>query len=287
MAIHRDEIISPQPFRTFDPMIETSRLKVKSLKLLSAGHLPGRTMQRSRAVFNHWAFVYIAGGGGYYKAGSAPRQRVEAGTLFCFFPGAVFDYGPDSGGYWDEYYFTVEGARVDEWLDNWYTEPETVKRVGCDDSVLSKMEQIFMMMDSGIPVNLDQASLLLESVLYDLTARAVPGEAGGRKPSGASGVIDDLSNLLYEPLNTLKVAEKHHISVSTLRRTVHAYTGYPLNEFVHRIKMAEAKKLLLNTDFSVKEIGERLGYADVFYFSRLFKKFVGAAPQIYRAHNGH
>ncbi|AJY76130.1 AraC family transcriptional regulator [Paenibacillus beijingensis] len=287
MAIHRDEIISPLPIRTFDPKIDTSRLKVKSLKLMSAGHLPGRTMQRSKAVFSHWAFVYIAGGRGYFQVGGAARQKVEAGTLFCFFPGAEFDYGPYSGCYWDEYYFTVEGMRVQEWLDNWYTEPETVKRVGTDDSVLSKMEQIFMMMESGIPVNLDSASLLLESVLYNLTAKAAPGESGGRKPSGVAAVIDDLSNLLYEPLNAQKVAEKHHISVSTLRRIVHAYTGFPLGEFVHRIKTSEAKKLLLNTDFTVKEIGERLGYADVFYFSRLFKKFVGSSPQIYRAHNGH
>ncbi|WP_274654758.1 helix-turn-helix transcriptional regulator [Paenibacillus humicola] len=285
MPTYMDYMISPYPIRTFDSKVDKSRLKVKSLAIVGAGHLPGRTLQRADAAFEHWAFVYIAGGRGYYQVDDGPRQPVGAGSLFCFFPGAVFQYGPETGADWDEYYFTVEGARIREWTANWFPQPSQVRRAQTDESVRGKLERIFMLMESGSPVHLDQAALQLESVLYELAVQASPAESGGRKRIVAA-VIDDLTSALYEPLDARRTAERHHIAVSTLRRIVEAYTGYPLNEFVHRLKTSEAKRLLLNTDRPVKEIAEMLGYKDMFYFSRVFKRIAGLSPRTYRSQNG-
>ncbi|MBW7455654.1 AraC family transcriptional regulator, partial [Paenibacillus sepulcri] len=44
--------------------------------------------------------------------------------------------------------------------------------------------------------------------------------------------------------------------------------------------------LLLRTDKTLKEIAAMLGYADVFYFSRLFKKVAEVSPRTYRARMG-
>ena len=46
------------------------------------------------------------------------------------------------------------------------------------------------------------------------------------------------------------------------------------------IAMREAKHLLKSN--SVGDVAAMLGYDDVFYFSRVFKKHVGAAPITYR-----
>jgi len=280
-----DYIISPYPIRTFSPMADASRLRVKSLMLVGAGHLPGRTMRRVNAAFDHWAFVYITGGRGDYRAGDGPVQPVEAGTLFCLYPGTLFQYGPEPGGYWDEYYFTVEGPRVAEWLGSWLPDPHTVKFVGKDESAAARMERIFAMMESGSPVQLDQAALLLESLLYGLAAGAPPSEPRVRSRN-APAVIDGLGAMLYGPTDAKQIAAAHHMSVSTLRRIVQAYSGYPLHDYLHRLKAAEAGRLLLNTDFTVREIGEKLGYRDPFYFSRLFKRIMGCAPRDYRIRNG-
>ncbi|GGG08817.1 AraC family transcriptional regulator [Paenibacillus abyssi] len=280
-----DDMISSYPIRLIGANVDRSRLRVKTLQLVSAGHLPGRTLQRKDAVFERWAFVYITGGQGYYQVNKEPRKTVEAGSLFCLYPGAVFQYGSDDGGYWDEYYFTVEGTRVQEWLDGWSIQPDSVMSVGCDDSYFSRMEMLFSLMESGTPVHLDRAALLLESFLYELTHKLHTAESRNR--TGAHHhIIDDLSNSVYDSIAPSDFAARHHISLSTLRRIVYFCTGYPLNEFIHRLKAAEAKRILLNTDDSVKEISSRLGYNDVFYFSRLFKKYVGVAPKIFRRQIG-
>lgn len=51
-----------------------------------------------------------------------------------------------------------------------------------------------------------------------------------------------------------------------------------LNEF--RIK--QAKRLLMNTNLTVKEVGISCGYRDTSYFIRVFKRFTGTTPSDYR-----
>ncbi|MBP1990062.1 helix-turn-helix domain-containing protein [Paenibacillus eucommiae] len=281
MASFMDYMISPQPMRLIDLKSDKSKLNLKSLTILNVGHLPGRTLFRKDATFGKWAVVYIAGGRGSWQVNGGDIQVVEKGTLFLFRPDATYDYGPDENGYWDEYYFTLEGERITEWINTWLIQPDTVKQVGTDDSQQSKIERIFMLMDSGVPANLDRAALLLESLLYEfmLKAQVLPES---NKTGQIASLMDDLSDSLYQAFSADCIAKRHHISLSTLRRIVSEYTGYPLNEYMHRLKIAESKNILLNTDSSVKEIANLLGYKDVFYFSRLFKKFVGVSPLVYR-----
>lgn len=285
MTKYMDYMISSHPIRIFNPMVDSSRQKVKSLNLVTAGHLPGRTMQRRQANFDNWAFVMITGGSGYYQVNGGEMQQVEAGSWFCLFPNVVFNYGPHTGGYWDEYYFTVVGSRVAEWRTDWLPHPGLVKKAAFDDSLIHRMEMMFLLIDSGVPTNLDRAALMLESFLYDVVSQSDRREANNRERFVLK-VIEDLSQSLHTPQEPAQMAARHHISVSTLRRIVHDYTGYPLNEFLHRLKVAEARNILLNTELTVKEIGEALGYKDTFYFSRVFKRITGVSPRSYRNRGG-
>lgn len=49
--------------------------------------------------------------------------------------------------------------------------------------------------------------------------------------------------------------------------------------------VTEAKRLLIYTDKSVKEISAIIGYEDPFYFSRLFSKESGVSPSDYKKHH--
>ncbi len=55
----------------------------------------------------------------------------------------------------------------------------------------------------------------------------------------------------------------------------------PQDFFIH-LKMERARKYLLQTNLKVKEIGEKLGYEDPYYFSRIFTKHLGLSPANYR-----
>lgn len=285
MTKYLDYMISSDPIRIFNPAVEASKRKLKSIAVINAGHLPGRTLQRREARFNYWAFAIITKGSGYYQVDGGEIQQVEAGSWFCLYPGAVFNYGPEKEGFWDEYYFTVEGSRVAEWLESWLPDPSLVKKAVFDEKFIHKMEMTFMLIDSGVPSNLDRAALMIEAFMYELVTQPDRIQESGRGGLVLK-VIEDLTGSLNTVHEPAELAARHHISVSTLRRIIHEYTGFPLNEYIHQLKIGEAKNILLNTDLSVKEIGEALGYKDTFYFSRVFKRITGISPRSYRSRGG-
>lgn len=55
--------------------------------------------------------------------------------------------------------------------------------------------------------------------------------------------------------------------------------------YLTKLRIIEAKNLLYNTHLSIKEVGERVGYPNQFYFSRVFRKMVQLSPSEYRQEN--
>ncbi|TNJ68373.1 helix-turn-helix domain-containing protein [Paenibacillus hemerocallicola] len=280
-----DYMISSLPIRIIELKVDRSKLKIKGLTPLQFGHLPGRTPMRRNSTTESWAFTYIVRGSGTYQIGDGPVQRLEAGSLFWEYPGEVFHFGPDAGKDWDEYYVNFEGPRVAEWLDSLILEPDKVQRVGLDKKWIHKIETIGDYMESGIADNADRASLLLESLVYDFCS-ANEGRKSGvrpeRKPELVMRILEDIGESLYKPWEERDIWERNHISRSTLRRIVHQNTGYALNEYVNRLKISEAKKLLRMTNLQVKQIAQMLGFEDIAYFARLFKKFSGMSAMTFR-----
>lgn len=56
----------------------------------------------------------------------------------------------------------------------------------------------------------------------------------------------------------------------------------PIQHFIN-MKIQKACVELDNSNATIKDIAESLGYGDPYYFSRLFKKIVGLSPKQYRA----
>lgn len=59
-------------------------------------------------------------------------------------------------------------------------------------------------------------------------------------------------------------------------------TGRAPIEYLTRLRMEQACRLLDNTSYSIKSIAQTLGYADPLYFSRLFRSIQHVSPQQYR-----
>ncbi len=63
-------------------------------------------------------------------------------------------------------------------------------------------------------------------------------------------------------------------------------TGSSPREFILAAKISRARLMLVETDLPVSGVASELGYSDVFFFSRQFKRFTGQAPSDFRKAQG-
>lgn len=87
---------------------------------------------------------------------------------------------------------------------------------------------------------------------------------------------------LHSSLTLADMAVHAGLSESQFSHLFKQQTGHsPLAYFIH-LKMQHACSLLAMTPLSIKQVAQEVGYADSYYFSRLFKKITGVAPTAYR-----
>ena len=99
----------------------------------------------------------------------------------------------------------------------------------------------------------------------------------------AETVEQFLRDNLSQPLTLDDVAQVAHTSVPTLNRRYREETGHSVMGRFNVLRMEEAAHLLRGTDLTVREVGERVGFADASYFCRRFRKAHGCSPGVFRA----
>lgn len=90
---------------------------------------------------------------------------------------------------------------------------------------------------------------------------------------------------LDQPLHASDLAALANISLSHYFALFKRATGCGPIDFLIQLRMKRARQLLETTSLNIKEIADKLGYDDPFYFSRVFKSVNGMAPTEYRKVN--
>lgn len=72
------------------------------------------------------------------------------------------------------------------------------------------------------------------------------------------------------------------INASYLSSMFKKEKGISVSQYITKLRMEKAKEFLANDQLPLKEIAERIGYNDVFYFSKVFKRYYGVSPSTYR-----
>ncbi|QTH42693.1 helix-turn-helix domain-containing protein [Cohnella sp. LGH] len=78
------------------------------------------------------------------------------------------------------------------------------------------------------------------------------------------------------------VCERVHMSAAYFSRLFQKETGVTFTAYLTNLRLQEAKRLLLQTEYPVYEIAEKAGYRNTRYFMKLFKETVGLTPTEYR-----
>ena len=85
-----------------------------------------------------------------------------------------------------------------------------------------------------------------------------------------------------ENLSLKELAEQNFLSFHYSSELFKKYTGEMFTQYLTRIRMREAEKMLLAKELSIEEIAHQCGYSDYSYFVKVFKKWSNMTPHQYR-----
>ncbi|QQZ63675.1 response regulator [Paenibacillus sonchi] len=78
------------------------------------------------------------------------------------------------------------------------------------------------------------------------------------------------------------ISEHLFINPFYLSRLFKKRTGESYLNYITKVRLEEAKKLLITTDKKIYEVAESVGYDTTKYFSKIFEKWVGCKPSDYK-----
>ena len=85
-----------------------------------------------------------------------------------------------------------------------------------------------------------------------------------------------------EDLSLKKIADLFSISPSYLSALFKKETGSTLTEYINNKRIDISVSLLNTTDSSIQNVAAQVGFLDVNYYTRIFKKLKGISPSAYR-----
>lgn len=136
-------------------------------------------------------------------------------------------------------------------------------------------------------VGADQFQAMLQ--LLVLFAENLAGSANhcvlgshAAEPAAVTEAKEWMRAHLGEPLTMGAMARRVRLSPCHFCRLFKKSTGLRFAEYVCRVRIEDAKRLLLRPSVHIAEVAMNCGFGDVSYFNRTFKKCVGVTPTEYR-----
>ncbi len=151
-----------------------------------------------------------------------------------------------------------------------------------DGSLLDAMVRVARLLDAP-----DEARVLLPLVTREIIYRLLKGEQGDRlrhlallggyTPSIARAV-ECLRQDFDQPLRIERLAHELGMSVSGLQHHFKAVTALSPVQFQKRLRLLEARRLMLGEDLDAASAAYRVGYHDASHFNREYKSLFGVPP---------
>ena len=117
------------------------------------------------------------------------------------------------------------------------------------------------------------------------SATTEPQEIKLRKDSPLYPAISYIEAHPTEMVTMKQMAMLCHLSESYFSRLFSKEMGENFGNYVSRLKIDLSKELLRSSRLSVAQIAKKVGYNDTSHFIRLFKRFEGVTPTVYRQYN--
>jgi AraC family transcriptional regulator of arabinose operon len=228
-------------------------------------------------------FLYCTRGRGWCDL-EGRRHEIRPGDFAVIPPGGQHSFGANPGQSWAVSWVQALGANLGNFLAELGTTTQgPVVPLGEDARLLALFQEVVQALGGCTHARLVYAAQALAHLLGAAIWRRCDAARGepdvGRKIEQS---IAYMQQHLDQPMQVARLAALTNLSPSYYARLFKDRTGCAPIDYFIRLRMEHAGHLLAGTCLSVKEVAAALGYADQFYFSRVFKAVNRVSPSEYR-----
>lgn len=133
----------------------------------------------------------------------------------------------------------------------------------------------------------DLAGCIVESIgipvgRYRTRAGAQFSTWNGAMSSLVRTVIAHINRHYADEISVADIADQQKCNADYLSRVFKRTAGFGVIEYLHRVRVDHARRLLLTDRFTIGEVGHLVGFPDQSHFGKVFRRLVGLTPQAFR-----
>lgn len=263
---------------------------------------PGEAVHDHAHAHDFLVLAYFERGGGSIRLG-ARTWPVEAGDAYLIAPGDVVEAANTSGRHraagWAVFFPPdLLGARTPGAFLSWRAHPllfpfvrgtaEGAQRLAVPPGDRSAWSERFSALELELRERRESYSdaVMAQLTLLLVAASRLAADVVGDLKLGGQPLLAEVFSFIEErydgPISLKDVAAAVHLSPGHLTTVVGRKTGRTVQEWITEQRMAEARRLLVETDLNVQEISRNVGYRDPGHFARSFKRNHDVTPLAWR-----
>lgn len=253
----------------------------------------GRHSNKIFRTLNHHEFLFFTGGRGRIAI-EKKSYVIKAGMLFYIAPGVHHSIELDQAEpvSFQSVHFSFASVFF---TDNKWTIKENASVLSLQHAGVIKdyylIEDLFKKMVACWAAKQPGYEFITKTLLQQLIIAIAHDRKKQNKNDATFLKVDQIINYMHQNIaghvRLTDLSEMVQLSSAYLSRTFKDRTGYSVIGYFNKIKMDKAKELIVEGDKKINEIAHELGFADEFYFSRLFKKMEGISPSEFYDKNVH
>ncbi|MDQ1909837.1 AraC family transcriptional regulator [Paenibacillus sp. GD4] len=134
-----------------------------------------------------------------------------------------------------------------------------------------------------LAVQLASTELLLHAARYHQKNKTAPMEHVSPMHEKISEIVQYINANYAEPISLPLLSEKFYVSISHISRKFKEITGFSFTDYLNLKRIKEAQRLLQQSELSITDISEQVGFDNFSHFGKVFKKQTGVSPRTYRS----
>lgn len=205
------------------------------------------------------------------------ERRGTAHTFLLLSPHEALRCGLPQG-FWEYSWIECRGTLLEELVDAGTIPLDTLvpfaETQGLDDLLRLLATEV----RSGTPDGVTVRQLFHNCLVKIRRRTLVRGEAP-QIPPVLLEIQHYLSTHYPEALALSVLARQFHLSPGYCCREFKRHFGVPPSQYLRQLRMAEAVRLLRDTELPITVIASQVGYEDITYFSRTFHQYADCSPR--------